>query len=108
MSFSGTVSSPEQPGGGEETFSFVGGVVSDQASVTFTYEHQERGIIFLADRPYDAGRAPTDGDYASSFNVSTYAYNYRLNEDWLAPNGVTYKKGTYFPDASCPGDSQIC
>ena len=49
MSFSGTVSSPEQPGGGEETFSFVGGVVSDQASVTFTYEHQERGIIFLAD-----------------------------------------------------------
>ncbi len=107
MSFSGTVSSPEQPGGGEETFSFVGGVVSDQASVTFTYEHQERGIIFLADRPYDAGRAPTDGDYASSFNVSTYAYNYRLNEDWLAPNGVTYKKGTYFPDASCQGDSRF-
>ena len=69
---------------------------TDQASVTFTYEHQERGIIFLADRPYDAGRAPTDGDYASSFNVSTYAYNYRLNEDWLAPNGVTYKRELIF------------
>ena len=46
MSFSGTLSSPEQPGGGEETFSFVGGMTNDNSQVTFTYEHQERGIIF--------------------------------------------------------------
>ena len=96
MNFSGTLSSPEQPGGGEETFSFVGGMTNDNSQVTFTYEHQERGIIFLADRPYDAGRAPTDGDYSSSFNVSTYAYNYRLLDDWTAPDGRVFKKGTYF------------
>ena len=107
MNFSGTLSSPEQPGGGEETFSFVGGMTNDNSQVTFTYEHQERGIIFLADRPYDAGRAPTDGDYSSSFNVSTYAYNYRLLDDWTAPDGRVFKKGTYFPDASCAGDSRF-
>ena len=107
MNFSGTLSSPEQPGGGEETFSFVGGMTNDNSQVTFTYEHQERAIIFLADRPYDAGRAPTDGDYSSSFNVSTYAYNYRLLDDWTAPDGRVFKKGTYFPDASCAGDSRF-
>ena len=107
MSFSGSVSSPEQPGGGEETFSFVGGVNTDDGFVTFTYEHQERGIIFLADRPYDAGRAPTDGDYTSAFNLSSYAYNYRLNDDWTLPDGRTFLQGQFLPAAECQGDSRF-
>ncbi|GIR03186.1 MAG: hypothetical protein CM15mP12_7170 [Gammaproteobacteria bacterium] len=58
--------------------------------------NKKRGIIFLADRPYDAGRAPTDGAMHHFSQCLYICIQLRLNEDWLAPNGVTYKKGKFY------------
>ena len=59
----------------------------------------------MTDREYTAGRAPTDGDLGSAFEVSTYAWNYILQEDsvlypWL-------KEGQMLPAAECPGDARF-
>ena len=55
LTISGTVSSPDLPGGEEESFSIVGGLSTDDSRVMWSYEHQQRDIIYLSDRPYTMG-----------------------------------------------------
>ena len=105
ITISATTSSPDLPGGEEESFSIVGGFSNEDSRVLWTYEHQQRDIIYMTDREYTAGRAPTDGDLGSAFEVSTYAWNYILQEDsvlypWL-------KEGQMLPAAECPGDARF-
>ena len=105
ITISATTSSPDLPGGEEESFSIVGGFSNEDSRVLWTYEHQQRDIIYMTDRDYTAGRAPTDGDLGTAFEVSTYAWNYILQEDsvlypWL-------KEGQMLPAAECPGDARF-
>ena len=105
ITISATTSSPDLPGGEEESFSIVGGFSNEDSRVLWTYEHQQRDIIYMTDRDYTAGRAPTDGDLGSAFSISTYAWNYILQEDsvlypWL-------KEGQMLPAAECPGDARF-
>ena len=104
MTISGSIGDPDLPGGEEEKFSIVGGVTGDDSSITWTYEHSQRDIIYLTDRPYSAGRAPTDDNFSTGFSVSSYAWNYILNEDDPV-NGL--KKGQWLPAAECQGDSRF-
>merc|ERR1712224_1015695 len=50
MIISGTIGDPDLPGGEEEKFSIVGGITGDDSSLTWTYEHSQRDIIYLTDR----------------------------------------------------------
>ena len=105
ITISATTSSPDLPGGEEESFSIVGGFSNEDSRVLWTYEHQQRDIIYMTDRDYTAGRAPTDGDLGTAFEISTYAWNYILQEDsvlypWL-------KEGQMLPAAECPGDARF-
>ena len=104
LTFSGSVSEPDLAGGEEEKFSIVGGVTNEDSSITWTYEHSQRDIIYLGDRDYTAGRAPTDDNFSSGFSLSSYAWNYILNED-DAVNGLV--KGQWLPAAECAGDSRF-
>jgi len=104
MTISGSVSEPDLPGGEEEKFSIVGGVTGSDSQITWTYEHSQRDIIYLTDRDYTAGRAPTDDNFSSGFSLSSYAWNYILNEDDPA-NGLV--KGQWLPAAECLGDSRF-
>ena len=104
MTIAGSVSEPDLAGGEEESFSIVGGVTGDDSSITWTYEHSQRDIIYLSDRDYTAGRAPTDDNFSTGFSVSSYAWNYILNADDPA-NGLV--KGQWLPAAECQGDSRF-
>ena len=63
MTISGRVGDPDLPGGEEEAFSIVGGITTDKSNLTWTYEHSQRDIVYLTDREYNAGRAPTTDDF---------------------------------------------
>ena len=105
LTVSATTSMPDLDGGEEESFSIVGGLSTDDSRVMWSYEHQQRDIIYMTDRSYTGGRAPTDGDLGTAFNISTYAWNYILQED-----SVMYphlKEGQMLPAAECPGDSRF-
>ena len=105
LTISATTSSPDLPGGEEESFSIVGGLSTDDSRIMWSYEHQQRDIIYLSDRPYSMGTAPTDGDLSSGFNVSSYAWNYKLLETSTKyPHLV---KGQYLPAAECLGDERF-
>ena len=104
MTISGSVSEPDLPGGEEEKFSIVGGVTGSDSQITWTYEHSQRDIIYLTDRDYTAGRAPTDDNFSSGFSLSSYAWNYILNED-DPENGLV--KGQWLPAAECLGDTRF-
>ncbi|MDB4836655.1 TonB-dependent receptor [Gammaproteobacteria bacterium] len=104
MTISGSIGQPDLPGGEEEKFSIVGGVTGDDSSITWSYEHSQRDIIYLTDREYTAGRAPTDDNFSTGFSVSSYAWNYILNEDDPA-NGLV--KGQWLPAAECGGDPRF-
>ena len=104
MTIAGSVSEPDLAGGEEESFSIVGGVTGDDSSITWTYEHSQRDIIYLSDREYNAGRAPTGDSFSTGFSVSSYAWNYILNADDPA-NGLV--KGQWLPAAECQGDSRF-
>ena len=104
MTISGSVSEPDLPGGEEEKFSIVGGVTGSDSQITWTYEHSQRDIIYLSDRDYTGGRAPTDDNFSSGFSLSSYAWNYILNEDDPA-NGLV--KGQWLPAAECLGDTRF-
>ena len=104
MTVSGSISEPDLAGGEEESFSIVGGVTGDDSSITWSYEHSQRDIIYLSDREYNAGRAPTDDNFSTGFSVSSYAWNYILKEDDVA-NGLV--AGQWLPAAECQGDSRF-
>ena len=104
MTISGRVGDPDLPGGEEEAFSIVGGITTDKSNLTWTYEHSQRDIVYLTDREYNAGRAPTSDDFYTGFSISSYAWNYILNEDDPA-NGLV--KGQWLPAAECQGDSRF-
>ena len=104
MTISGSVSQPDLPGGEEEKFSIVGGVTGSDSQITWTYEHSQRDIIYLTDRDYTAGRAPTDDNFSSGFSLSSYAWNYILNED-DPENGLV--AGQWLPAAECLGDTRF-
>ena len=50
ITISATTSSPDLPGGEEESFSIVGGFSNEDSRVLWTYEHQQRDIIYMTDR----------------------------------------------------------
>ena len=104
MTIAGSVSEPDLPGGEEEKFSIVGGVTGSDSSITWSYEHSQRDIIYLGDRDYTAGRAPTTDEFSSGYSLSSYAFNYILNEDDPA-NGLV--KGQWLPAAECAGDDRF-
>ena len=104
MTISGRVGDPDLPGGEEEAFSIVGGLTTDKSNLTWTYEHSQRDIVYLTDREYNAGRAPTTDDFYTGFSISSYAWNYILNEDDPA-NGLV--KGQWLPAAECQGDDRF-
>ena len=105
VTISATTSQPDLDGGEEESFSIVGGISTDDSRIMWSYEHQQRDIIYMTNRPYTAGRAPTDGDLGTGFEISSYAWNYQLLEDSVKyPN---LKKGQYLPAAECLGDSRF-
>ena len=105
VTISATTSMPDLDGGEEESFSIVGGLSTDDSRVMWSYEHQQRDIIYMSQRPYTGGTAPTDGDLSSGFNVSSYAWNYKLLETSTKyPHLV---KGQYLPAAECLGDDRF-
>jgi iron complex outermembrane receptor protein len=67
VTISATTSMPDLDGGEEESFSIVGGFSNDDSRVLWSYEHQQRDIIYMTDRSYTGGRAPTDGDLGNWF-----------------------------------------
>tara|TARA_B100001027_G_scaffold144386_1_gene100702 strand:+ start:804 stop:3503 length:2700 start_codon:yes stop_codon:yes gene_type:complete len=104
MILSGKVGDPDLPGGEEESFSIVGGITGEDSNITWTYEHSQRDIVYLTDRDYNAGRAPTSDDWYTGFSISTFAWNYILNEDDPA-NGLV--AGQWLPAAECLGDDRF-
>ena len=104
MIISGRVGDPDLPGGEEEAFSVVGGITGDDSNLTWTYEHSQRDIVYLTDREYNAGRAPTNDDFFTGFSISTFAWNYILREDDPA-NGLV--AGQWLPAAECAGDERF-
>jgi iron complex outermembrane receptor protein len=104
MIISGRVGDPDLPGGEEEAFSVVGGITGDDSNLTWTYEHSQRDIVYLTDRDYNAGRAPTSDDWFTGFSISTFAWNYILREDDPA-NGLV--AGQWLPAAECAGDDRF-
>ena len=104
MIISGRVGDPDLPGGEEEAFSVVGGITGDDSNLTWTYEHSQRDIVYLTDRDYNAGRAPTSDDWFTGFSISTFAWNYILREDDPA-NGLV--AGQWLPAAECAGDERF-
>ena len=104
MILSGTVGDPDLPGGEEEKFSIVGGITGDDSNLTWTYEHSQRDIIYMADRDYTGGVYPTTEAFSEGRRISSYAWNYILNEDDPA-NGLV--AGQWLPAVECLGDERF-
>jgi iron complex outermembrane receptor protein len=93
LEFSGTMSSPEQDGGEEWKTHVIGGTSSDKGSLTFSFEHQNREIIYQRDRWFSSATNLSASELTETTGVSTYARNFR-NMD----------TGTFSPMAACDND----
>lgn len=83
IEFKAKYGQPEASGGGEnKTFSFTGGLNSDNGSLVFTIEHYQNEKFLLADRDYTAA-GPRDGEDA----------NYIQNWNGVSQTGRTINTG---------------
>ncbi len=76
-SFSVQVGRPEADGADTRQLSFSTGITSDKGSITFVYDHQERGAIFDKAREYTApSMEDTNGDGLISIYDETVGISY--------------------------------
>lgn len=86
LEVSATGTNPEQPGGEEWKAHVVGGAVGDKGSVTFSFEHLNREIIFQRDRWFSRSTNTLAEKYDDTTGVSIYARNFLdLKTGGLAP-----------------------
>jgi len=89
----GGTTEPDMGGGKENNFSIVAGAAGDNSNVVFSYEHQERGIIYWKDRWYTKSTGTDSDDYADWTGVSAGSRTF--------VNGSTFQ---YLPMAACTGN----
>ncbi|MFS1423404.1 TonB-dependent receptor plug domain-containing protein [Shewanella sp. 10N.286.48.B5] len=73
---SATMTNPQQAGGEEWKTHVVGGVNSDKGSMTFSFEHQNRDIIYQRDRWFTSSTNVLAPNYGDTTGVSAYARNF--------------------------------
>jgi iron complex outermembrane receptor protein len=76
LEVSATGTNPEQAGGEEWKVSAVGGTTSDKGSLTFSFEHQNREIIYQKDRWFSSSTNTLAEKYSDTTGVSAYARNF--------------------------------
>ena len=108
---------PSQEGGDEESYNFALGTSGERGNMLFSYEHDEKDIIYRRDRFYTSS-ANLDTEYfVNTRNISTYGRNLRdprtgtytplagsLDENGNCRDGFL---GPYTENPNTP-DSQIC
>ncbi|MCF6458250.1 TonB-dependent receptor [Pseudoalteromonas sp. MMG024] len=68
--------SPSRDGGGDESsFSIITGLSNDKSSIVFSYEHDERDIIFARDRWFTSSTDDGSGTYGGTTGLSWYGRN---------------------------------
>ncbi|MCL1050754.1 TonB-dependent receptor [Shewanella abyssi] len=93
LEVSASGSLPEQDGGEEWKAHVIGGTSSDKGSLTFSFEHQSREIIYQADRWFSSSTNLGASDLTDTTGVSTYARNFR-----------DLDTGTFSPMAACDNE----
>ncbi|WOT03928.1 TonB-dependent receptor [Shewanella youngdeokensis] len=93
LEVSASGSLPEQDGGEEWKTHIVGGTSSDKGSMTFSFEHQSREIIYQADRWFSSSTNLGASDLLDTTGLSTYARNFR-----------DLDTGTFSPMAACDNE----
>ncbi|RTR34170.1 TonB-dependent receptor [Shewanella atlantica] len=96
LEVSGTASSPEQDGGEEWKTHVIGGTSSDKGSLTFSFEHQNREIIYQRDRWFSSSTNIMADKYSDTTGVSAYARNFL--------DMTTY---AFDPMAACDNDKMV-
>ncbi|QLE85933.1 MULTISPECIES: TonB-dependent receptor plug domain-containing protein [Shewanella] len=76
LEVSATGTNPEQAGGEEWKAHVVGGTSSDKGSMTFSFEHQNREIIYQRDRWFSSSTNVLADKYSDTTGVSAYARNF--------------------------------
>ncbi|ASJ96534.1 TonB-dependent receptor [Shewanella marisflavi] len=76
LEVSATGTNPSQQGGDEWKAHVVGGTTSDKGSLTFSFEHQNREIIYQRDRWFSSSTNVLADKYSDTTGVSAYARNF--------------------------------
>ena len=71
-----TGANPTQAGGEEWKAHVVGGTTSEKGSLTFSFEHQNREIIYQRDRWFSSSTNVLADKYTDTTGVSAYARNF--------------------------------
>lgn len=92
MEFNIGAGRPSQPGGDDNTASLVGGVSSEKGNVVYSFDFEQRDLIFDRDRPYSRVFGSTFG-FPGSFRV----------RDFFGDG--TNVPGPYQAAANCPNET---
>lgn len=72
----GRMGTPSRDGGGDESsFSIITGLKSENSNLVFSYEHDERDIIFARDRWFSRATDDGSGTFAGTTGQSWYGRN---------------------------------
>ncbi|QIR14861.1 TonB-dependent receptor plug domain-containing protein [Shewanella aestuarii] len=93
---SATKTSPEQEGGEEWKTHVIGGTSSDKGSVSFSFEHQDREIIYQRDRWFTSSTNVLAPNYDDTTGISVYARNFL--------DMTTFQ---FSPMAACDNDKMV-
>ncbi|EDP99438.1 TonB-dependent receptor plug domain-containing protein [Shewanella benthica] len=96
LEISATGANPQQAGGEEWKTHIIGGTSSDKGSLTFSFEHQNREIIFQRDRWFTSSTNTLAEEYANTTGVSAYARNF-----------LDMTSGQFSPMAACDNDKMV-
>lgn len=96
LEVSATGTNPQQAGGEEWKAHVVGGTSSDKGSLTFSFEHQNREIIYQRDRWFSSSTNILADKYADTTGVSAYARNF-----------LDMTSGQFSPMAACDNDKMV-
>ena len=78
--------SPERAGGDQEAFSLTGGLSTDVGNVVFSFEHDDRDIVYMKDRWWSSP------NYRAGYDASnaTLAFSHTLNASFYSCNLWSY------------------
>ena len=87
----------------ESSASIVGGISGGSGNITFTLDHQERGMFFDADRPWSTQGVSVFG-YPGTMSAFTAASGSTvINPDPISEFSTGFG-GFWFPDPRCPAN----
>lgn len=96
LEVSATSSQPVQDGGEEWKTQIVGGAVGEKGSVTFSFEHLNREIIYQRDRWFSSSSNVLAPKFDDTTGVSTYARNF-----------LDGKTGQFKPMSACDNPKMV-